>query len=235
MKVGIVLPWRETPDRAAGFEAVFNWHREIFPDFTFYKGDSSGEKFNPSEARNRGCLEAIADGCDVLVVLDADTLFHHLGVIEAIQYAIKTQMVCYPYTYVVDLSVDETNQYISGELDLDLFTDRNGGPGVALANHVGSGWAMTTETYKRLNGWDEGFLGWGYEDNAFQEAHLKMLGAPMGRAFGRCYRLNHEGRDIGFLDENRIRFLLYSTSTEDNIEELVSTNLLHQKEVRNED
>lgn len=235
MKVGIVLPWRDTPERIEGFEAALRWHTEIFPDFTFYKSDSVGEKFNPSEARNRGCLEAIADGCDVLVVLDADTLFHRLGIIEAIQAAIRTGFVCYPYTYVVDLSLDETVQYLSGRINLELFTERNGGPGTGLANHVGSGWVMTSETFKRLNGWDENFKGWGYEDNAFQEAHLKMLGAPMVRAFGRCYRLNHEGRDLGSIDANRIRFSLYSASTEDSIEELVSTNLVHQKEVQNED
>jgi len=124
LKVGIVLPWRETPERIDGFEAALRWHKEIFPDFTFYKSDSVGEKFNPSEARNRGCLEAIADGCDVLVVLDADTLFHRLGIIEAIEAAIKTQLVCYPYTYVVDLSADETVQYLSGRINLELFTEK---------------------------------------------------------------------------------------------------------------
>ena len=233
MKVGLVIPWRETATRIDAFNAALKRHREIFPDLPIYKGDSSGPYFNPSEARNRGCLAALADGCEVLAVLDADTLFDSLSLTEAIEIAIRTKLVCYPYTYAVDLSPGYTLSYLTGELD--LFLSRDEGPGDAVAKHVGSGWVMTAEVFEKLNGWDENFLRWGYEDNAFQETHLKMLGAPMERAAGRCYKLHHDERDIANLMANRDRFFLYEEATPDTIRELVSNNLVHQKKVNDED
>jgi hypothetical protein len=227
LKLGIVLPWRETEERAAGFEAALKRTMRVFPDVPIYKGDGPSELFNPSEARNRGCLEAIADGCEVLAVLDADTLFDPTSIRDAIEIATSKNIVCYPYETFIDLSISETDNFIRGFLDPYASSKVLTGKDVPM--HVGSGWVMTAEMFKTMNGWDENFLGWGYEDTAFQEAHRKLLGKELERAGGRCFRLYHAFREMPKLGENRERFTLYEEATTDNIKELISNNLVHQR------
>lgn len=227
MKLGIVIPWRETEERAAGFNAALKRLTEILPDVPIYRSDSVGELFNPSEARNRGCLSAIADGCEVLAALDADTLFDPTSIRDAIEIATSQNVVCYPYTTFVDLSYAETDNFIRSLLD--PFPNREVLLGQDISLHVGSGWVMTAEMFKTINGWDENFVGWGYEDTAFQEAHRKLIGRELERASGRCFRLYHANRDMSRLQDNRERFTLYETAKTDSIKELISDNLLHQR------
>lgn len=225
MKVGIVLPWRGSKTRTAGFEASLERHKWLFPDAAIYKSDSIGSRFNPSEARNRGCLEAIADGCEVLVVLDADTLFMPSSIEEAIKIATTKNTVCYAYTIATELGITETNGYLAGTFN--PFGVEGLGAGHPIPEHVGSGWVLTPETFTKMNGWDENFLGWGWEDNAFQETHRKLFGTPMKRASGVCFRLFHEERDMQTLDDNHARFALYNDATSETIKDLISNNLVH--------
>jgi len=227
VKLGIVLPWRETEERAAGFEAALKRTMRVFPDVPIYRSDSVGELFNPSEARNRGCLSAIADGCEVLAVLDADTIFNLENIKDAIEIVTSQRVVCYPYMTYVDLGSQETENFIK-EL-LDPYKNRKLLTGINVPNHVGSGWVLTAEIFKTINGWDENFIGWGYEDTAFQETHKKLLGRELERAKGRCFRLHHAERDMSKLGENRERFTLYEGATPDSIRELISDNIVHQR------
>ena len=232
MRVGIVLPWRSSKTRTAGFEASLKRHELLFPDANIYKSDSVGDRFNPSEARNRGCLQAIADGCEVLVVLDADTLFMQSSIEEAIKIATTKNIVCYSYTLATELGLEDTKRYLDGTFN--PFSLEGLGIGVPTSDHVGSGWVLTPETFIKMNGWDENFLGWGWEDNAFQEAHLKLFGTPMKRASGVCFRLCHQERDMQNLDDNRSRFFRYKETTSEDIKDLIATNLVHLAKGKNE-
>jgi hypothetical protein len=143
VKVGIILPWRGSKTRTAGFEASLERHKQIFPDANIYKSDSVGLRFNPSEARNRGCLEAIADGCEVLVVLDADTLFMSSSIEEAVKIATTKGIVCYAYTIATELGIDETKGYLAGTFN--PFGIEGLGAGHPIPDHVGSGWVLTPD------------------------------------------------------------------------------------------
>jgi hypothetical protein len=167
--------------------------------------DSRGETFNVSEARNLGCEKAIRSGIDVLIVADADTVFLVESVRDAIEIAVETGLVCHPYTRIVDLDTEESLRFQRGHITFDeALIGKH-----PQEKHPGSGWVMTAQTFWTLNGWDERFVGWGFEDNAFGEAHKAVLGKVVRRSYGRCFKMNHDERDVKSLESNREAFNQY--------------------------
>jgi hypothetical protein len=230
VKLGIVIPWRETRSRVQNFEAVYARHQILFPKATFYRSDSVGERFNPSEARNRGCLTAFEDGCEIVAVLDADTLFEKRAIEDAIKYIKTYGGLCYAYTTTAGLGEDQTRQILN-DINFDPFAPGEYGSAPLEFKHVGSGWAMTKDGFYSMMGWDENFEGWGYEDTAFDSAYTKMFGKEMYRANGNCIRLFHGERDTETLENNRVRFEMYDKASKEEVEEIIKTNILHIKDL----
>jgi predicted glycosyltransferase involved in capsule biosynthesis len=229
MKFGIVIPWRETATRVRNFEAAYDYHKKLFPDVPFYKSDSVGERFNPAEARNRGCLRAFADGCDIVAVLDADTLFQKESIENAIQHVSIYGGVTYAYSTTAGADVYHTKAVLEDET-YDPFLPKNISYSPIEYQHIGSGWVVSKEGFYKLQGWDENFVGWGYEDNAFDLAYKILHNEQMYRPGGHCLRLFHEERDIETLEDNRSRFELYESLSKEDLELLILDNLVHTKE-----
>jgi len=222
----IIVPWRMADGREMSFELAQRYNSVTFSDFKTYFSDSVGEKFNVSEARNRGCLQAIADGYDNLIVLDADTIFERDAIVDALKVATTDGGVCYPYTWSI-----ETNEYFStklegGEISLADLPNQM----TATEKHVGSGWVMTKEAFFEMNGWDENFVGWGCEDSAFQLACESIFGGTMPRSSGYCYRLWHPERDVWGYGDNYLRFESKYQAAED-VRELLITNMVHRSKL----
>ena len=218
----IVVPWRTAEGREKSFELAQKYNAETFSDFKFYFSDSVGEKFNVSEARNRGCIQAIEDGYNLLVVLDADTVFERDAVVDALKVVTESGGVCYPYTLSIETNQQLSERIDSGELTLeDLSWHMD-----ATEMHVGSGWVMSSETFWEMNGWDENFKGWGWEDAAFQLAYETKFDRIMSRSEGTCYRFWHPVRDTYSFGENLYRY--ESEYTEENISQLLLSNMVHR-------
>lgn len=225
----IVVPWRVAEGREKSFELAWRYNKSTFADFRVYFSDSIGEKFNVSEARNRGCIQAIEDGYKVLVVIDADTIFGIDGILKAIEEVSTNHVISYIYTHSV-----ETNEMTSYSLDIGSIQPHE----LELSHmptlgHVGSGWAMSSEMFWDINGWDENFHGWGYEDTAFQKAYEVLFNSEMLRAPGTCYRLWHPDRDTSSFVDNMNRFELYYDSPEVTPEDLrgvLKRNMVHRVE-----
>jgi hypothetical protein len=73
-------------------------------------------------------------------------------------------------------------------------------------NHWSGTVVMSALAFKALNGWDERFEGWGYEDDAFREAHLKVMGQKFIRVKGILVGLVHEDRDDSAVNSNKDMF-----------------------------
>jgi hypothetical protein len=228
-KFGIVVPWRITEGRAANFKAVDVRRKLMFPDIPIYKSDSAGEKFNPSEARNRGCIQAFTDGCDIVAVLDADTLFEKSSIEDAVNYITTNGGICYAYTRSTALDMEETERVIE-DIEHDPFAVSKIVDTPWEDQHVGSGWVLDKPGFYAMNGWDENFVCWGYEDNAFENTYKKMYGIEMYRALGDCLRLFHMDRDMQNIENNSIRFELYKNSSKGRVKKLILDNMLHIKE-----
>jgi hypothetical protein len=96
---------------------------------------------------------------------------------------------------------------------------------------------MSSEMFWEMNGWDENFIGWGYEDTAFDKTYKLLYDKPMSRVSGNCYRLYHSMRDDKDFNDNVERYNLhYDNPKADlkNFKELLKRNMVHRK-ATNED
>ncbi len=222
----IVVPWRSTPEREFSFELAWRYNGPTFSDFKIYFSDSVGERFNVSEARNRGCIQAIEDGYKFLIVMDADTVFERNSIIDALKVVSEEEVVCYLYTKSMEPYLTTCGALDSGEIQLHEIEKEHATPAL---EHVGSGWAMSGDMFWKMNGWDENFIGWGYEDTAFDKTYKLLYDKPMLRVPGTCYRLYHSLRDNKDFDKNTERFNLHYDNPEIDFKDLLKENMVHRR------
>ena len=216
------MPWRFRPTRGNAFTVTVNRLMDQFPDSAIYYADTEDEVFNVSGSRNRGCLSAIKDGCDVLLVVDADTLLEKDSVDAAIVKAVEIDAVCMPFYVYARVSEIASTSLINGEMSFEEAVATSHSESAA---HPGGAYAMSSSTFLRLNGWDERFIGWGYEDDAFAEAHRGLLGRELERVDGIALTLYHEDRDKEYMEENRERFYSYVGKPKALISKIVEGNM----------
>jgi len=222
MKLGIVVPWRPRPTRIQAFSLTVNRLMDQFPDSTIYYADKEEEIFNVSGSRNQGCLSAIKDDCDMLLVVDADTLLSKESVESAIIKAVENDCVCLPYTTYNRLYKQVSTSLIDKEKsyeDLAVYGADS------LLEHPGGAYVMSSSTFLLLNGWDQRFVGWGYEDDAFLEAHRVYLDKDIQRVEGYALSLFHMDRDQDYMEQNRQRFDYYKNRSKEEMVEIIRGNI----------
>jgi len=226
MDAAIVVPWRSTPEREFSFQLAWRYNGPAFSDFKIYFSDSVGERFNVSEARNRGCIKAIEDGYKFLIVMDADTVFERDSVIDALKVVSEEDVISYLYTKSVEPHMTTCAALDGGDMQLHEIEKQHA---TLSLEHIGSGWAMTSEMFWKMNGWNENFIGWGYEDTAFDKAYKILYDRPMLRAPGNCYRLYHSVRDDKDFDKNAERFNLDYNDPKKDFKDFLKGNMVHRK------
>lgn len=193
-----------------------------FPDSAIYYADTEDEVFNVSGSRNKGCLSAIKDGCDMLLVVDADTLLEKESIDAAIAKAVETDSVCMPFSLYVRATEESSTSLIKEEGTFEEAVESSNDRAVG---HPGGAYVLSSSTFLRLNGWDERFVGWGFEDNAFAEAHKVLLGRKLEEVDGIALTLHHLDRDEDYVEENRLRYVNYISKTEEQVSKIVEGNM----------
>jgi hypothetical protein len=224
MKLGIVIPLRLSPERERPFSYVYNWLINEFVDIPIYVSNSVGEIFNVSEARNRGCLDAINDGVDILMVIDADTFIVNKAEVDKAFELAKAGIASMTKGYV-RLSEQETEDIIAGgEIKDDGYRE------VVLKNTPGGMWVLPVEVFKTMNGWDERFVGWGWEDNSLLRAYKALYGKKIHRINTIALSFYHSQRNftVDSYLKNEEKYLKYKKilSRKEMLEK-VSGNMLH--------
>lgn len=223
MKLGIVIPWRAQPSRVYAFDAVVARYANQFPEAKIYFADKEGERWNISGSRNLGCEMAIADGCDVMLVSDADVYLDAYVIEQSMKEATEQELVSIPYTKAVFVNKEDSLSIIRG--DISDITKLNDGS-TPHRYQVGGACVITPQVFEKLNGWDERFVGWGYEDLAFRTAHERLIGKEMHRSEGFIDFLYHKDRDKELLRLNEKLFDKYNQMTTDQMIEHVKGNRL---------
>jgi predicted glycosyltransferase involved in capsule biosynthesis len=159
----IVLPWRDSGCllRRQHFEALTEFYSEN--GFKVVIGDNKGD-FSRSAARNAG-VESIKS--DVAVVIDADNLISPSQIKGAISFVKNNdQYMVKPFNRFGYLTEESTNiVYENGfdavdSLDLEYIN-----PTAKWFN--GGAYVITKRNWNKVGGFDEAFIGWGAEDDAF--------------------------------------------------------------------
>lgn len=172
-KLSVVIPFvSEDGHRRAVFEYVVDRWVEAFPDCEIVVGvDSKSQPFSRSSARNDGVAKSTGE---ILAIADADTVANPEFLHSAFELAHELPWV-FPYRVYYNLNSKHTRH---------LLQVRNLGilerPEVSQCEHaipsVGGIFFLKRKDFLEMGGYDERFVGWGYEDDAFYLAADTILG-----------------------------------------------------------
>jgi hypothetical protein len=186
-----VVPWRASTGER---QRLWNFCKERWNEYgvPVIEADSGDEVFSRSKSKNLGVDLAETD---VVVIADADTI-PVLGFIkEAVRLA-ETEAWTLPYG--LDRYYNLTERYTAEVLSRDpLYFYQE--PVEGLWDFKLTSWAgMVTLRKELFVGYDERFVGWGWEDNAWAAMMYKEHGVPPTRVNGWVAHLWHtRGEDFG--------------------------------------
>jgi len=171
----IVIPFRAASERRMQImDWICNRYRILFPESNIVVSDSDKDKpFSRAQSRNHG-VDMV--DTEYLLLADADTIpfrpFIELGV-KALQEG-ANWVVPYGTRGFYVLKKPFSDKLLSGPPDAFVTPD------TFEWLHQTESWGglilMRTESFYEVNGYDERFQGWGYEDNAFQRAMDTIIG-----------------------------------------------------------
>lgn len=168
MKQQIIIPWRDTDCiyRRKHFDFLVDYYSQ---EFDIVIGDNEGE-FNRSAARNAGVEKSTSE---LSVLIDADNFIKHENIYEAIELAKKNNALVKPFKFFGYITEESTESFYEffGILDIkyNFINDPQKG-------FTGGAYVMKKSLWQSIGGMDEGFIGWGAEDDAFHLLVEKKLG-----------------------------------------------------------
>lgn len=148
-----------------------------------YEGYHTVGPFNRSAAINTAASEAGIWSC--AVVADADTYIDKERLLAAIDLANDTQQLVIPHSRWVNVEKHEVDRF----LDTKVLEWKKGR--VIYSTTVSSILVVPRTVWDTVNGFDERFSGWGWEDTAFMHA-VDHLTAGNIRLEGDVYHLAHD-------------------------------------------
>lgn len=209
MKVSVLVPRRADGGRRDELWAWVKarWDR-LHPEWPVIEGRDEGDhKFNRSAAINRAASESDAD---VFVIGDADSFVGP----EQVNLACRNALAPEGPEFVI--AYDLFN-YLGKNMSDRIMAGFEGwwAPGIewTMAGTCSSMIVVTRRLFEDVQGFDEGFQGWGFEDIAFSLA-CQTLGGGVSRIPGDAWHLWHlmspeNNATSPEWNANRERHLLY--------------------------
>jgi hypothetical protein len=174
--VAVVIPWRDggCPHRRGNARYVVDYYQglQLGEVLVVDDGRTAGP-FSRSAAYNRGYAQTTAD---VVVWNEADTLIPHRQLEQAIEAATAALGLVVPFTARHELSVGDTTAVLTGGADPFALTGQTVFPDRASFGQCG---VTSRATMTEIGGrWDQGFSGWGYDDNGMMLVFRVLAGEP---------------------------------------------------------
>lgn len=159
------------------------WWADLFPDWLIVEGHHDEGPFNRSAAINRAA--DLAGPWDVAVIIDADVLPDQAAVHGAVAVA-RSGQPALGFSLRRHLTARGTREVMAGDRgDWSRHVKQDHKDSVSGAIVVGRG------LWDQLGGFDEAFVGWGWEDVAFKLAAETLAERPVARLHGHLWHLWH--------------------------------------------
>ena len=171
-------------------EKHFNFLVEYYSqEFDVILGDHEGD-FNRSAARNAGVQKS---NSEISVIIDADNYIPLKQIWNAIQVAKRSNSLVKPFTWFGYLTEESTDLFYEVYDSVIDFEPTYIQP--PQKDFTGGAYVMKKNLWQKIGGMDEGFIGWGAEDDAF---HLlcKGKGIPVRYVDGHDYHLYHPAHRV---------------------------------------
>lgn len=193
MKVAILVPRRRGfPDRDRLWAFARTWWANDFPDWPIIEGHHEEHEgpFNRSRAINRAA--ALAGDWDAAVIIDADVLCDPHAVRHAVDLAVQSNGPVLAYHERGQLSRQGTEKVMDGYTGswrpLVKVKSTYGG---FLYDACSSAVCVSRPLWDAVGGFDETFVGWGWEDVAFRVACETVSGRDMAKIASTAWHLWH--------------------------------------------
>jgi glycosyltransferase involved in cell wall biosynthesis len=184
--LSIAMPFASADARRQRlFEWVCRRWTFLLPDAQLCIGESDLANFNRSAARNAAIAQATGD---VLVITDADTACNVEQVQAAIEMVRGGAAWVVAHTTYYALSEAFSDKVLGGPVDIEFAPPYEGPSSTRSEAGV---LVLPRATLDRVGGYDERFIGWGYEDNAFAAA-VNQVAGPYHRVAGDMLHLWHD-------------------------------------------
>lgn len=203
--ISVLVPFASNdPRRVQIFEWVKARWENVFPNFEVCVGTSDPNNFSRSHARNEAFAASTGD---TILVTDADTACPVDNVLAAL-YAVE---------HGAPWIIAHQEYYSLTEAYTDVLLEQ--ASIIALEPPFPANWVMRNKSqagvlvmpraaYESVGGYDERFIGWGYEDNAFA-VRLDRAWGYHSRVPGPMLHLWHdpgENFQQPFIDHNKALF-----------------------------
>lgn len=182
MRQQIILPWRDAgcEYRRKHFEYLYDFYSG---EFDVVVGDNNGD-FSRSGARNAGVANS---NSEVVVIIDADNYIPVDQIKLAIKYARRRRGLVKPSKFFGYLTEEATSVFYKEGKIVNIDNMWMNKP---VMDFAGGAYVIRKDLYEDIGGFDEGFTGYGAEDDAFHALCLSKLGR-ISYVAGMNYHLYH--------------------------------------------
>lgn len=186
LSVSAVIPWRPSPGRDGHLQFVRTALTDALGGVPVVLADSGHQPFSRGPSLNSGVAQSTAR---ILVVCDGDTLVEAAPLRAAVE-AVQDGEVHLPFTRCRMLTHEATQMVLDGGNANHAAYERE------WPNSTGGVCVLTRSTWETFGGWDERFVGWGFEDIAWwcvastlgtwhqHDGVIRHLWHPDGRGIG---------------------------------------------------
>lgn len=189
LRVVVLVPRRDDGglrDRLWEFCRTERWGK-LMPQYPIFEGYHYDGPFNRAAAINVAAAAADLDQdrpWDVALIIDSDVLPSPEAVAEIVTLAYDTNRMCVSHNRRVMLSQRMTRRVLNGDVgSWESPTQR------VWEDSCSCCIAVSRTLWDMVGGFDEGFIGWGFEDSAF--AHLAKQAGPIHYHDSTLYHLWH--------------------------------------------
>jgi len=190
MEVSFLIPYNSDNDQRT---KIVNWlhkyYKALFPNAELCFGSSTSKFFSKSQAVNNAAKKATKD---FFIILDADIIISPSTIKKSI-HALKSYPWVIPYVYLHD--IDKVSTQILLNTPPSNFPSEIQSKKRHRTSYGGVN-IMDRDTFYKVNGFDERFVGWGGEDDAFMASLCSMAGKPV-RFDEVIYHLWHPRAEVG--------------------------------------
>ncbi|KAA9019494.1 galactosyltransferase-related protein [Niallia endozanthoxylica] len=173
-QISILIPFKEDNGiRSETLQWVIRFYQNVIPEAEICIGENDDKIFNRCKAINAAAEKASRN---VFVLADADVIYDPDLLVESVLSLQKAPWVI-PFNRILDISQKKTEEILKIEPSWPLsLTNENYSEFKIDKLFAGKLNVLSREAFEKVGGYDEQFLGWGCEDDAFLLAMNTLSG-----------------------------------------------------------